>query len=117
MSVDSRILEAPVALPKKPMDVPCHRLFELGVTKVHRKPDVVYRCIRSEPETFVGKLPEGPGEGVAGDGHIPLVGLVHLADFCASRITVKRHVRIGIVQVRFRQIATPLRSACHLALV
>jgi len=106
MSVDRRTLEATVPLPKKPMDVPRHCLFELRVANVHGKPDIVNRRVRSEPKALARKLAKGLGEGRSCDGYSSLVGLPHLADFHASRITVKRHVRIGIVQVRFRQFAT-----------
>ena len=106
MPVDTRALEGCVPLPKKPTDVPCQRLFELRVTEVDRKPEVINRRVRPETKAVVGKLSDGLREGRSGDGHIPLVGLTHLGDFRTGQIIVKCHVRIGIVQVCFRQFAT-----------
>ena len=105
MSLDRRTLEATVPLGEKTMDVPRDGLFELRFTEINREPHVVNRRIGSEPKVAGGEFLEGLGKGPSGDGDISLVGLPHLADFRAARIAMKRHVRIRIVQVRFRQVA------------
>jgi hypothetical protein len=81
-----------------------HCLFEFAITEIYREPYVVDCCISSEAKIRAGDLSERLRSGTLVDRHVSLIWLVHLTNLSANRIAVKRHVRVRVVQIRFRHI-------------
>lgn len=50
MPLDNPVLKWLVALSERTVEIFRYGLLELDIVKVHRKPDIVDRCIRAEPE-------------------------------------------------------------------